>query len=349
MPFSIEIRPFDRLEVGEGECRAWNECGNRLRAETLPEDPPVSIEETTRNLRVIPPDHELRLWAAWSPDGAEIVATGRVTTTKTGVNQHLAEFFISVLPEWRRQGIGRRLLSPAAEAVRATGRGLMMSHTDSFAPAGESFMERLGAQVGLVETVSQLDLELLDRALMRQWQERAGERAAGFELGLWEGPYPEDALETVAAMLQAINLAPRGDLQIEDEVWTPEMLRDRDQAMIRRGADRWTLYARETATGRFAGYTQLYWSNDRPETLQQGDTAVFPEFRNRGLARWLKAAMVEKVLCERPVARRIRTDNASTNASMLRINVEMGFRPFKTWKIWQVEVERVERYLGSSQ
>src|SRR5438270_14082585 len=110
-------------------------------------------------------------------------------------------------------------------------------------------------------------------------------------------------------MLEAINLAPRGDLEIEDMVWTSEILRQRDAAMVQRGVERWSLYARYRETGAIAGYTQAFWNPERPEILQQGDTAVFPVYRNRGLARWLKAAMIEKVRRDRPEARRVRTDN----------------------------------------
>lgn len=44
----------------------------------------------------------------------------------------------------------------------------------------------------------------------------------------------------------------------------------------------------------------------RPETLDQGDTAVAPKYRNRGLGRWLEAEMLRRVLAERPQVRNIR-------------------------------------------
>jgi GNAT superfamily N-acetyltransferase len=209
-------------------------------------------------------------------------------------------------------------------------------------------MRRLGARMGLAAHTNQLDLDDLDRNLLREWIERAQERAEGFELGLWFGPYPEEALEEIAAMKQAINLAPRDNLEMEDFHWTPEILRQIDAAMLQRGDDRWTMYVRETATGAIAGYTEVYWRPERPETLGQGDTAVFPQYRNRGLGRWLKAAMLEKVLPERPQVKRIRTGNADSNAAMLKINTEMGFKPYKSWLNWQVDLERVIDYLGGT-
>jgi GNAT superfamily N-acetyltransferase len=102
----------------------------------------------------------------------------------------------------------------------------------------------------------------------------------------------------------------------------------------------------ESETGRVAGFSELFITHSRPETLEQGLTAVFPEYRNRGLGRWLKAAMVEKVLDELPEAREIRTGNADVNEPMLNINREMGFRPMESNAVWQTLIERVERYLA---
>ena len=83
----------------------------------------------------------------------------------------------------------------------------------------------------------------------------------------------------------------------------------------------------------------------RPEILGQGMTAVYPEYRNRGLGRLLKAAMLEKVLRERPQVKLIRTGNADSNAPMLKINTELGFKRYMSQVIWQVETEKVIQYL----
>jgi mycothiol synthase len=102
---------------------------------------------------------------------------------------------------------------------------------------------------------------------------------------------------------------------------------------------------RESATGNFAGYTEVFWNPNRPEIIGQGMTGVFPEYRNRGLGRWLKAAMLEKIFQERPQARVVRTGNADINAPMLKINTELGFKPYISHCTWQVESAQVAAYL----
>jgi hypothetical protein len=55
--------------------------------------------------------------------------------------------------------------------------------------------------------------------------------------------------------------------------------------------------------------------------------------------------MLKKVLQERPQVRLIRTGNADSNAAMLKINQELGFKPYTADTLWQVELQKVLDYL----
>ena len=73
----------------------------------------------------------------------------------------------------------------------------------------------------------------------------------------------------------------------------------------------------------------------RPEIGNQGDTAVVPRHRGRGLGRWLKAANLEAVRRAHSKLRSVYTYNAASNRWMLDINVAMGFRPYRTFVVHQ--------------
>lgn len=340
----VPIIPFDK-NASQAEFAALNQHTNRIRLERLPDDPPVPLAESIQNLQTIPPFVDLRLWAAWNAEHSEILALGNVVLLQTEENQHLAQFEITVLPEYRRQGLGRQFLSLIADAAQKEGRRLFMTSTVDRVPGGEAFMLRLGAQKGLEAHTNQLRISDLDPGLIDRWIVRGSQNLADFELGFWDGAYPEDQLQAIADLSDLTNQQPAGDLEIEDMHITPEQLRQTEKNIFACGNQRWTFYIIGRGSGKFVGYTETVWNPSRPEVLRQDMTGVFPEYRNKGLGRWLKAAMLEKVLRERPQVKVVRTHNADTNAAMLKINTELGFKPYMADTLWQVELHKVLDYL----
>ncbi len=343
---AAEIAPFAFADATDAEYEALNRHFNRGRAETLPDDPPTPLEETVAQLKNIPPFVGIYAWGGWNPDRTEIIASGVVSFLKTEENQHLAQFELNVDAQYRRRGLGRELLRRAVEVAQAENRRLLMTNTNERVPAGEAFMTHLGGERGLEMHTNQLTLAELDPALIEKWQTQGVQRAAGFTLGFWDGAYPDDRIEAVATLMDVMNTAPRENLDMEDMHTTPEQIRQREQMEAAMGTRRWTVYAAEAATGRFAGFTETSWSPHRPEIVSQGGTGVFPEFRGLGLGRWLKAAMLARILADRPEARFVRTGNADSNAAMLGINHALGFKPYLSNCVWQLEVDKALAYLA---
>lgn len=346
---SVIVKPFDYANEAATpeELRAvyalvWGPGG--LRTEEWPDDPPRSYDKWLTGLRTVPPFVALRIWVAWQ--GGEAVGRSTLEIYDTPDNRHLANADVGVLLGHRRQGIGKRLLVPAVQAAEASGRTLLMDGTDSAIPAGEAFMERLGARRGMVSRTNQLSLVDLDPALMKAWREQGPRKE--FELGWWEGAYPEAEVDAICALRAVMNTAPRDDLEVEDQVWTPEIVHQQQESLEQRKVDRRTVFARHRSTGELAGYTEVFYDRALPHVLQQGDTGVLPKYRGHGLGKWLKGTMVERVPREWPEVKFIRTGNANSNAPMLRINHAMGFRSYKDWTIWQVEVTKVKEYLRTA-
>lgn len=340
-----KIREFSVNEATEAEFVALHQYENEMRSERLPEDPPKSLASVKADWQTVPPFLKMRMWLVW--DGAEtaVIAKGLIAYTESDDNQHLAQVAVDVLPAYRQQGIARQLLALIVPVAEAQGRRLLVGNTNGRVPPGDKFMERLGGSRGMATHINQLALADLDQDLMKSWLQIGQKQSAEFNLGLWQGPYPEAQLDEIVALHEVMNQQPYDDLDVEDFHVTGEQLRQIEANLVAQGIERWTFYMQERATGKLAGYTELAFVPDRPAVASQGDTGVFPEFRGKGLGRWLKAAMLEKVLVERPFVHFVRTGNADSNAAMLKINRELGFKPYQSQTIWQVETEKVRKYL----
>ncbi len=340
----IRIEPFSYRDLDEETSAVLFAHHHVLWTELHPDDPPRSLEAARARWAALPPFLRTYGWMARDPAG-EVRASAAIFLAEMAENRHLGQAELEVDPAWRRQGLGWQLARLVLEAARDEERRLLIFSTNDRSEGGSAFANRLGARAGMTAHTNQLDLRSLDRELLRRWQESGRERAAGFDLDLWDGRYPDADLEAIAELFKVMNSAPTDDLDVEEFVYTPEQIREIEAQQLSGGRKRWTMVARERESGRFAGYTVLILDPARPQIILQGDTGVLPEYRNHGLGRWLKAAMLDKVLAEWPEGRFVRTGNADSNAPMLRINEQLGFRPYMAETIWQLPVsEALEKF-----
>jgi mycothiol synthase len=347
--FYFELKTFNPRVASDDEYIAANNFNNQMRAEIFPDDPPIALDEAVRGWKNIPGFVQVFAWGMTQKNDSRLIASANVAFMNLEANRHVAETQIEVLPEFRRQGLGRMLLAEIAATSVRENRRLMIMGTNERIPAGEAFMTRLGARKGLEAHTNQLKIAELDRALVRAWMDRVQSRRSNFELVFLDGDYPEQDLESVSELARVMNTAPHGDLEIGDFEYSPEQLRQNEKAARERGVQRWIIFLRDRANGKLIGFTQVNWHPNRPELLNQAGTGVFPEYRNLGLGRWLKAEMLEKILQDRPQVKFIRTGNADSNAAMLKINYELGFKPYISHAVWQIEVAQVQAYLQAKE
>ncbi|MCB8925959.1 MAG: hypothetical protein H6652_10080 [Ardenticatenaceae bacterium] len=345
MSNTYTIRELKIAEATEDTFVALHRFEDQMRAERLPDDPPRSLEAAKANWLSIPPFVQVHMWLVWDAGETAVIARGLIAYTESDDNRHLGQVAVEVLPAHRQQGLACQLLALIVQVAEAQERRLLIGNTNGRVPAGDAFMKRLGGSRGVATHINQLALTELDQDLMNSWLQRGQKQSAEFELGLWTGPYPEAQLDEIAALHEVMNQQPYDDLDVEDFHITGEQLRQIEANLAAQHIERWTFYVQERATKKLAGYTELTFVPDRLAMANQGDTGVFPEFRGRGLGRWLKAAMLAKVLAERPSVQFVRTGNADSNAAMLKINREMGFRPYMSQTIWQIETAKVKAYL----
>ncbi|HJW49301.1 MAG TPA: GNAT family N-acetyltransferase [Candidatus Limnocylindria bacterium] len=337
---AYSIEQVDLPSMSDEQLRPFVELAWRRSREEVPEDPVPPMDAMATRFRLTSPLFVRQRWAVWAGPG-RLAATLLVNRSTTD-NLNIRDLQIEVDPEHRRRGLGKRLLAKAVESCGSAEGLILQAWTMSRVPSGAAFAERIGAKPGLRMRESQLDLRSIDRALMRTW---AAVEPTGYRIEFIDGDTPDHLMDNVVTAVRAINTMPREDLQVEDWKITPETLREWDRITRARGQEHRTAIVIEDSTGASAGFTELFYDPRVPSVLFQGGTATIPEHRGKGIGKWVKARMVQRVLDELPDARYIRTGNAGTNAAMLAINVAMGFKPAWESVIWQIPLEDARRYV----
>ncbi len=342
----VVIEEVDYGSLSDDDIRRANSFVNAQGAESHPEDPPVPFELTASEIRN-QPDYVGRRGFWGANDDREIVASGVVRWAKIEENRHMANARVTVRADYRRQGIARSLLGLIVAAADEEGRSLLVGTTDGRVPAGDEFARHIGAEVGLEQHTNRLVLADVDAALVDRWIADGPARAQGYSLLAVDGAYPDELIEAILEVADVMNTAPRGNLDREDEQWTVEQAREMERTMQAAGTERWSIYGRHDESGELVGFTEVGWNAKAPQTVWQWGTGVKPAHRGHALGKWMKAAMLRRILDERP-SQDVRTGNADSNDAMLGINHALGFKPFSADVAWQVKVERVRAYLDGS-
>jgi len=342
---NVVIEEVDIRNLSDAEIAETNAFENVFAVESHPEDPPTPLEVTVATIRNLPEFVVIRQFTARS-SARELIAAGNGVWLTTEDNPHLVQAGIAVLPAFRRRGIGTALLARIVEVAEQEGRTTLIGGSNERVPAGEAFARAVGAEAALAEHTNRLLLAEVDQDLVQSWIEDGPKRAPGYSLVSIDGPYPDELVEQIVDLHHVMNTAPRGDLDMNDWHMTVEQVRDGEKEMLARGTERWYVAARDDATGRLAGFTELFYNpKSAPETIGQGGTGVRPEHRGHALGKWLKALNIDRVLRERPQVVDIRTGNADSNDAMLGINKALGFKPYIANTAWQISVDQAKEYL----
>jgi GNAT superfamily N-acetyltransferase len=185
---------------------------------------------------------------------------------------------------------------------------------------------------------SLLNLQGVDAGLMDKWRTRADGFETEYETVFWDGLVPEDQLDAYLRHKMAMNQAPREDLEVEDDEPDRRRYRQMEKHYAALGRESFQLALWHRESEQFVGSSHLYWDPHTPTGLNQGDTVVLESFRGRGLGCWLKAEMFRQIQIRKPEVQWILTGNAGSNAPMLSINRQMGFRPYDTMQVWQMDI-----------
>ncbi len=322
------------------ELRALHAVEAPVAAERGSNRMPQSAESYIALARNLPSQFNDHAWLVETSDGKP-VAAGFCWSNFAGEHR-VMECDLLVRRDHRRRGIGSRLLATICNETVNEGRSLLTWSTFGTVPAGEEFSRRLGARIGRVNRTSELVLADVDWIMIRSWARAELARNLGYRLELVDGEFPEHLRADAATFHHIMQTAPREDLDVGDVIVSADFVAELDRALAEAGRARWTMLARDPA-GLCVGGTEVVLEPSNPATVHQQNTGIDPSHRGLGLAKWVKAAMLERIRDLRPEAVRVRTENAFSNAPMLAINRALGFKAISTRTEWQADVSDLLR------
>ena len=327
---SDAVQPLDPAD--DGVVRACYEAHTAAMAADDPFESPVSVTRFTARLRAEPFDPPRETWCVPSAaDGA--VAAWYQAEYPDPENRDRVWLTLTVHPARRRAGLGTALLRHAAGRASAAGRAILDAGVQE-GSAGEAFARRAGATFGNTADVRRvLDLAKVPAGSITRLRESAARAAAGYSLVRWIGVTPDDRLDQVASLHNALNDAPM-NAGIEAMTWTAQRVRDRINARIARSPSRrYSLAAVHDASGEMAALTVVSVDPAIPDWGNQLITAVTRPHRGHRLGMLTKTAMMDWLAEAEPAMRRVVTWNAASNRYMIAVNEELGYevrgRPYR--------------------
>ena len=352
-PITIDELPLPASLDGPGgkDFRAAHELYNIVRAEGLGQAADLDTpEEMLAHMRE--QQYERKHWHVARQNG-QMVAFA-ITSWSVDPATRVTWLDVAVDPVWRRQGIGTALVDRMEALARGAGRpvvqiGAFHRPTDGpqlASPTGfgsipreernARFLLYRGYTLEQVYRYSALHLPV-DPATLEQHRVAAEAKAgAQYRVHTWIGSTPEQWQGDLAVIFTRMATdAPAGNLEIDEEPWDAERVRQRDEHRIAVGRTALVAAVEHIPSGNLVAYNGLSVPNDRTRPVNQGITLVLKEHRGYRLGMLTKIANVQQLQAFSPTSPFILTDNAEENRPMLDVNEAVGFIPIAYEGAWK--------------
>jgi GNAT superfamily N-acetyltransferase len=320
----VRIEPVDVEAADEAVLRAWHRAWCTMHDADGELGPAPGWRQFGGRLRFDWWTHERpRWWLVWH-EGMP-VGWLQVTLPQTD-NQHVAICEIGVVPDRRRQGIGKELVAIAVCHARAGGRRVLLGEC-SDRGAAPAFCSAIGAEPGVRSVRRLLHLDRIVPAEHERRLAEAWRHAEGYSLVSWSGPAPDAFVLQVASVQSSMNDAPMDDLDFGDQRWDVEHLRRLELSAAAMAQRLYQVAVRHDRNGELAGLTRVVVAEEHPTWGEQWETVVVPAHRGHRLGLIVKLEMIRQLRSSEPLLTTIETDNAASNSYMVAVNDALGYEP----------------------
>ncbi|MEJ7689644.1 MAG: hypothetical protein WKF76_03990 [Nocardioidaceae bacterium] len=311
------------------ELRTYHHIYEEAERAELADAAVYSLEDTVTVLTRAPLGWFYRGYAVF--ESGRMVGEGLIVGS-TEDNLRTARLWAWVPPRERGRGVGRCVAVFLLGECRILGRDILQStakypfeHRDDH--PYRRFAERHGFNLANTQVERRLALPVSDR-LLTSVAARAREKHRGYRLRTIVGPIPSDVAQGYCDVNNRLALeAPGGELHVEQNRRTPQILADQDEEIHEQGRTRVTTLALDAEGTVVALSCAIVTSASEPH-VDQWSTIVRADHRGHRLGLAIKVAQIKVIQQQFPSKRFITTTNAETNAHMVAVNEALGFERF---------------------
>lgn len=343
---AIDIRPFDPETASAGEWYALQSFRRVRAAEDFPGEPVLSDDQFAHDVRRHWPLQHYRRFLAWHGDeiaGNLILAHRRAGTPGAEDFAAFVDLFGGVRNRFQRRGVGRALLRVAEDFMRRDSRRIATAKV--FRAPSHAFFRAMGAEEKLATVENRLDFAGLDWEELGRWRAQVATSAPALRWEIHAGRVPYARLaQLMAPFSRLINEQPLGTLDIPRMRYEVSGYETWYAQMDERGGEHFLVLL--CNGDEVAAVCDASWDARFPERVYQQLTAVDARWRGQGLAKGVKAAMLEVMHHRQPQVRTMITVNANANAPMLSINQRLGFAVHRRDATYQLALDALQRALA---
>ena len=289
------------------------------------------------------PLYSVKRWLAFDKEEKAVASAWMSYDTELSPdyesNKHLCQVNISVAPSYRRKKLRTFLMKNIIRTAKLLKRDTIMAEADTLSRL--EFFKYLRGELVHEEARYRLDMEDADWPLVEQWLKKGRTKSMDIKIEFFQDCPEKDIEEFCRTYTEIINQRPTGDMEGK-LITTPESRRIEERNLKKRGTEWYTMISREP-DGRISGLTDIMYNREEPYKINQYFTGVLSRYRNRGLAKRLKAEMLVVIKNKFPDVEYITTNTARTNRPMRSINKQLGFQSTQTVFIFRWSLPDLEK------
>jgi mycothiol synthase len=340
----LKLHPY-QLDIPKMTEQQWLDLLTARREffiESWPGEPVPSDEEQRTFLSQIPDLRDQVIFWLFYDDDANCVGWCSLSHPKPENPDYAANrdrIYVEpiVLARYRRHGVGTQLLPLIVNYAQSVGASWI--EWDTKFESGFRFSEKIGAIEAGRQRTNSLTVDQVDWDLMQQWVDEGRSRNREVELVRFVNLPAPGLIDPICNLITDINrLQPRDDLEGISFSITPEEFVKEANRLKERKMERVIFFTREP-DGTLSGMTDMFYNEAKPTLTKVGLTGVRREYQNRGLGKWLKAAMMLDMHERYPNVKFVATENFNNNGPMLSINDRMGFKLFEQYVFYKISVD----------